>query len=163
MILRNPAALALISAIALFWFSDYALGTSLNRDAVDLVGMAFSGFMGMRLMPDAIDRFKRGGGQRNWQLLMGNFLLYWGWFLFSGWAFMMRGVKVSDPAMYDWMAASPINGFLRFWILGGVALGFFATDDTPRPTTPTRMYYISIGVVGGVLLGFVLSKYIPLE
>ena len=153
---RNPAFWVLTSAVALFWASDFALGTDLNRDVVDLIAMAFSFVMGCRLFADAADRFWRGGGQRNWQLLMGNFLLSWGWFTYSGWTFMARALE--RPV---WMIESPLNGFFKFALLGGFVMTFFGTNDTPTPMPATKLYYIGVGLAFGLLAGFVVAKLIP--
>lgn len=183
-LLRNPAFWVLFWAVSLFWASDYALGTAANRDVIDLVSMAFSFVMGCRLMTDAWDRFNRGGGQRNWQLLMSNFLLAWGWFCFCGWTFLSRsfrqtyemaqdayatsGLAADHAAMqgayetYQWMINSPMNGFFKFWLLGGFVLSYFATSEVPTPLAPTRLYYIGIGVAFGVLGGFIAARFIPI-
>lgn len=150
---RNGALWAAASAIGLFWLSDAVLGTGLNRDVVDIVSIFFCTIMAGRLIPDAVDRFRRGGVQRNWQLLMSNFLFFSGWAMFSAWAFAVRGF--GRP---EWMIESPINGFLRFWILGAAVTAFFSTTEIPTPLNPTKVYYIVIGVLGGILIGVAGSQ-----
>lgn len=157
-LLRNGAFWVLASAIGLFWFSDWVLGTDLNRDVVDWIGVAFCSIMTMRLLPDAIDRFQRGGYQRNWQLLMSNMLFFSGWAVFSAWAFLVRAAKETDKATYDWMAASPLNGFFRFWILSACILAFFSTSEIPTKLPASKVYYIAIGVAAGVLIGIAGSQ-----
>lgn len=152
-LLRNGAFWILASAIGLFWFSDLVIGTDLNRDVVDLLGIVFCSAMAIRLLPDAIDRFQRGGYQRNWQLLMSNMLFFSGWALFSAWAFMVRGL--GRP---EWMMDSPLNGFFRFWILGASVLAFFSTADMPAPLPASKIYYITIGLAAGVLIGVAGSQ-----
>lgn len=157
---RNGAFWILASAVALFWLSDLVLGTPLNRDVVDILGIVFCSIMAMRLLPDAVDRFRRGGAQKNWQLLMSNFLFFSGWVFFSAWAFIIRGTQASDPALYEWMRASSLNGFFRFWILGAAVTAFFSTTEMPTPLAPTRIYYIGIGVLAGILIGVAGSQLV---
>lgn len=152
-LIRNGAFWILASAVALFWFSDFVLGTPLNRDVVDILGIVFCSIMALRLIPDALDRFRRGGSQKNWQLLMSNFLFFSGWAVFSVWAFAVRGF--GRP---EWMIESAMNGFFRFWILGAAILAFFSTTDIPTPMGPSRVYYIGIGVMGGILIGVAGSQ-----
>lgn len=154
---RNPAFWVLASAVTLFWSSDYALGTALNRDVIDLVAMAFSFVMGCRLAADAIDRFWRGGGQKNWQLLMGNFLLSWGWFTYSGWTFLARAL---DRPI--WMIESPMNGFFKFVLLGGFVMTFFGTNETPEPLPASKLYYVALGIAFGGIGGVILARFLPI-
>lgn len=158
-LLKNGAFWVLASAIGLFWFSDFVIGTDLNRDVVDLLGIVFCTAMAIRLLPDAIDRFQRGGYQRNWQLLMSNMLFFSGWAVFSGWAFIVRGMReAGNTEVYQALLTSPLNGFFRFWILGSALLAFFSTTEMPTPLPASKVYYIGIGVLAGVLIGVAGSQ-----
>ena len=159
-LIRNPALWVLISAIGLFWFSDWVIGTRLNRDVIDLISIVFCTAMAIRLLPDALDRFKRGAKQKNWQLLISNMLFFSGWAILSGWAFLVRGAKVADPPLYEAMAASPLNGFFRFWILGASILAFFSTTEMPTVMPASKVYYIGVGVLAGVLIGVAGSQLV---
>lgn len=145
---RNGAFWVFVSAISIFWFSDYVLTTPLNRDVVDVLGISFCSIMALRLLPDAWDRFVRGGSQKNWQLLMSNFLFFSGWAAFSAWAFAVRGFDRPE-----WMIESPLNGAFRAWILASAVLAFFSTTEMPTPMGPTKIYYIGLGVMAGILIG----------
>lgn len=151
--LKNQALWVALSAITLFWASDRILGTELNRDVVDWAAILFSLIMGTRLLPDAWDRFQRGGGAGRWQLLMSNVLFWYGFAAFCMWTLAVRG--------YDrptWMVESPLNGFFKFWILGAAILSFFATSGAPAVLPPRRLYYVAVGVLFGILLGILVAK-----
>lgn len=153
-IFRNGATWVLLSAIALFFLSDAVLGTPLNRDVVDVAGMFFATLMALRLLPHVIEKFREGGGRQVGLLQMSNFLFYSGWAIFSAWAFLYRGLQRPE-----WMAESAVNGFLRFWILGAGLLAFFSTSEIPAPFAPTKVYYIAIGVLAGILIGVAGSQF----
>lgn len=152
---RNPALWVVVSAVALFWLSDYALGTPLNRDVIDVAGIFFGLVMAIRLLPDAADRFLRGGGQKNWQLLLSNELFWIGWVAFCTWGLIYRAVERPE-----WMTYSPMNGFFKLVILGAGVVSFFATTETPTPMPATKIYYVAVGLAAGGLLGFVVAKLI---
>lgn len=152
-ILHNRAWWVLLSANALFWASDAVLGTTINRDVVDFASIAISLVIGLRLLPDAVDRFRRGGGQGRWQLLMSNVLFWFGWASFCTWTILVRAYDRPE-----WMAASPLNAYFKFWILSAGVLAYFATSDTPARLPPHRMYYVGIGVLAGVLAGLWLAQ-----
>lgn len=168
-IFQKSSFWVLVTAVALFWMADFALGTAANRDVVDWVSMAFAFIMGCRLLPDAIDRFNRGGGQKNWQLLIGNFLLAWGWFAYVAWTFVARGFRIdwelhqslASKATYEWMINSPLNGFFKFWLLSGFVMTFFGTNETPTTLPATKLYYIGVGLAVGILLGIIGTKLLP--
>lgn len=153
---RNSAFLVLVSAVAIYWAAVWVLGTDLARDSVDMTSIFMGIIVALRLLPDAWDRFSKGGGKPGWQLLMGNVLWLLGWVCFCTWTYILR-----NEGRPEWMVQSPVNGFFKFWILGGIVLSHFATQgEVPPFMTPTRVYYTAVGVVVGILIGIAASRWV---
>lgn len=142
------------SAIAIYWLMVLVLGTPLARDVTDWAGMIMGTILAARLLPDAVDRFKRGGTKSGWKLLLGNVAFLLGWVFFCAWTYITRGE--GRPL---WMVESPINGFAKFWILGGIVLSYFGTSTPSQVMPPHRIYYIAVGVVGGLLIGIWVGRF----
>lgn len=142
------------SAFALFWLMVAVLGTPLTRDSVDWAGMIMGTILAARLLPDAIDRFKRGGGKSGWKLLLGNVAILLGWVAFCAWTYIVR-----DEGRPQWMIESPLNGFFKFWILGGIVLSYFGTSTPNQVMPPSRVYYIVVGVIAGLLAGVSIGRF----
>lgn len=129
--------------------TDRVVGTPETRDAVDMGIIFMSLVVAFGLMPDAWDRLMRGGGRQGWQLLMGNVLQLLGLAAFCTWTYIYRGEERPQ-----WMTDSPLNGFFKYWILGGIVLAYFATKQ-PGPIgilTPSRVYYFVAGAAFGALM-----------
>ena len=144
----------MLSAIALYWLMVFVLGAPLSRDAVDWAGMIMGTILAARLLPDAVDRFKRGGTKTGWKLLLGNVAFLLGWVAFCAWTYLVR-----DEGRPRWMVESPLNGFFKFWILGGIVLSYFGTSAPSQVMPPHRMYYIAVGVVAGLLVGIWVGRF----
>lgn len=143
-----------VSAFAIFWLMVAVLGTPLARDTVDWAGMIMGTILAARLLPDAVDRFRRGGGRTGWKLLLGNVAFLMGWVSFCAWAYLVR-----DAGRPQWMIESPLNAFFKYWILGGIVLSYFGTS-TPNEVMPaSRVYYIAVGVVAGLLVGVWVGRF----
>lgn len=144
----------LFSAIAVYWLAVVVLGTPTARDSVDIASMIMGIILAARLFPDAIDRFRRGGSQAGWKLLLGNVAYLLGWVFFCAWTYVTRA---EDRPL--WMVESPLNGFFKYWILGGIILSYFGTSEPSTFMPPHRVYYISVGVVVGVLVGIWIGRF----
>lgn len=144
-----------VSAIAIYWFAVQVLGTPLARDSVDIASIVMGAILAASLIPLAVDYFKNGGDGNGWKLLLGNVTYLLGWVFFCGWTFLTR-----SEGRPDWMVESPVNGFFKFWILSGIVLSYFGTND-PLPTVPQhRIYFLFWGVGCGVLIGIALASFL---
>lgn len=146
---RGNAIAVLVSANILFWLTDAVAGTPWTRDAVDMSSIFMALVVAFGLMPDAWNRFWRGGGRQGWQLLMGNVLWLLGWAAFCTWTYICRGEDRPQ-----WMADSALNAYFKYWILGGIVLAYFATKQTGTIgiLTPSRVYYFVAGTAFGALM-----------
>lgn len=152
-VISNGALWVVLSAAALYWFAVWVLGTDAARDSVDIASIFMGLVLAGRLLPDALDRFMRGGSKNGWQLLLGNVLFLLGWVFFCAWSYVLR---YENRPM--WMVESPINGFAKYWILGGIVLSYFATSGEQTFRNPSRIYYVSIGLLAGVLIGVAVGR-----
>lgn len=151
--LRNQALWVTLAALGLFALMVMTLGSDVTRDAVDLAAMFASTLMFFRLLPHALDRFYRGGHQANWQMIMGETLLWAGIDCWRGWAFAVR--YYDRP---DWMVEHWLNGFWPYWIVGAGVLCLRATRPEQEPTPTHVLYYLLIGLIAGLLIGVAAMK-----
>lgn len=153
--LTNHALWIMVSAIVVYWASVLIIGSDTTRDGLGWATMFLAIILTFRYAPHAWDRFRRGGGQSNWQLLMGLALFWSGTFVRETWAFSAR---FHDRP--EWMVNSPLNGFWTLWIVGAGALCLSASIDEPLPIPQTRIYYMVIGAVAGLLIGVAGSRFL---
>jgi hypothetical protein len=151
---RNRALQITAAAVAFYWLMVGLLGADLARDAVDVLVTVVCVAMVFRLLPHAIDRFRRGGQQKNWQVLMGVTLFFTALVSLAMWGFAAR--YYDRP---DWMIKSPINGFLRFWLFGAGLVLFSATNDIPESRARPVLFYVVISLLAGVIIGAAAIKY----
>jgi hypothetical protein len=151
--LTNHAFWVLVSAVAVYWASVWVVGSEATRDGLGWATMFLGIVLTLRYVPHAWDRFMRGGGRSNWQLLMGLSLFWSGTFVRETWNYAIR---FNDRP--QWMIDSPLNGFWTLWIVGAGALCWSASIEAPLPIPQTRIYYIVIGAIGGLLVGVAGSR-----
>ena len=151
---RNNGIGVLLSAIGLYWLSVLILGTPLARDSVDIASIIMGAILAARLFVPALVSFRRGGSKSGWKLLLGNVAILLGWVVFCSWTYVVR-----SEGRPDWMVESPLNGFWKFWILGGIVLSYFGTHEPSPDLPPHRVYYIVVGVVCGVLIGIAITRF----
>lgn len=157
-LIRKHAFWILLSYIALYWASDYVLGTSGNRNLVDWMNIIVGSILAASLIPDAADRFMRGGEQRNWQTLMSYVGVVGGWVLFCIMTLLTRPYGEMSPpqAVPNWMGQ--LTGFFKAIMLGSAIIGLFGTSDQPMKVPAHRLWYIAVGTAGGILMGIALAK-----
>ncbi len=157
-ILSNAAFWIATSAVGLYWLAVWALGADLARDAVDWASIFMGVILAGHLLPDAYDRFTRGASRSGWQLLLGNVLWLLGWVCFCAWTYSTRALDRPE-----WMVLSPLNGFFKFWILGGIVLSYFATTGELHTfRNPGRLYYVVVGLIAGILIGVAAARFFAL-
>lgn len=157
-ILSNSAFWIAVSAIGLYWLSVWALGADLSRDVVDWGSIVMGVMLSGHLLPEAYNRFMRGASRSGWQLLLGNVLWLMGWVGFCAWTYSTRAL---DRPL--WMVNSPMNGFFKFWILGGIVLSYFATTGELHTfRNPGRLYYVVVGLISGILIGVAAARFFAL-
>lgn len=150
---RNRAFWILSSAIALYWFTDFAIGTPRTRDSVDLGLLVVSVYMTGRLFPLALDKFLLGGTENEWRMLMGNALFWAGIAAQRTWALSFRWLDRPE-----WMSTSPWNGFFVFWIFSAGVLCLTASEQSLDAIPQTRIYAVVAAGAAGVLIGLVLAR-----
>jgi hypothetical protein len=151
---KSTAFGVVVSGIAVYWLAVLILGTPLARDSVDIASIIMASLLAASLMPLAIDHIAEGGQRSGWKLLMGNVAYLVGWVFFCGWSYVLRA-----EGRPEWMVESPMNGFFKLWILGGIVLSYFGTNDPIPSMAPHRVYYVAIGVIVGILIGVAVSRY----
>jgi hypothetical protein len=153
--IRNRALQITTAAIAFYWLMVAILGADLARDSVDVLVTVVCVAMVFRLLPHAIDRFRRGGSQKNWQVLIGVTLFFTALVSLAMWGFAFRYYERPK-----WMSESPINGFLRFWLFGAGLVLFAATSDMPEGKERPTLYYVFISLLAGVVIGAAAFKLV---
>jgi hypothetical protein len=150
---RSHAFAIAASAVLLFAASLLIVGTDTTRDVLDISAMAAGIIVGMIYLLPAIDRFRQGAGPAEWRFIIGLVLFSFGWSALRGWAFAYR--YFDRPSS---MAESPVNAALVAWVLGGFLL-IISASAPPLPTVPgTRIYYVAVGVLAGLLLGLAIPQ-----
>ncbi len=153
--LRNRALQVATAAVVFYWLMVAVLGADLARDSVDVLVTVVCVAMVFRLMPHAVNRFTRGGTQKNWQVLMGITLFCTALVALAMWGFAFR--FYGRP---EWMSLSPINGFLRYWLFGAGLMLFAATTDMPESKARPTLYYVVVSLLAGVVIGAAAFKYV---
>lgn len=146
----NGALWVVLTGIGFFWLSVWLLGTAFTRDAVDILATIVGSALAAALLPHAYRRWRAGGAQGNWKLLMSNALFWCGVVAAAYWAYAVRAY--GRP---DWMVASPLNGFWRYWIVGAGILTLAALRDEAykeRGVPQSRIYYVGLGFAAGAIL-----------
>lgn len=141
------------SAIALFWFADFALGTPLNRDLVDLGGMTVALIFALRTVPNIVEAFHTNPGIASSRFMFGTTMFAAGFFFQRAWAFAVRW---NDRP--TWMIESPINGFIAFWMMCSFLLILSGATERPTASRQSRWYYTAVALVVGILIGALMSR-----
>lgn len=151
----NGAVWALVGGISAYWILVFGLGADPARDTIDIGVMVLATWMFFLLLPQAVNRFLRGGGAREWRYLMGCELVVSGIDAQRLWALTVRW-----EGRPTWMVESPFNGFFAFWILCGLALMIWGYSGNPTLRSRRPSILIVVGVIcliAGVLLAHLLD------
>lgn len=143
----------MVTAIALFWLSEYALGTETNRDAVAIGVVIVSLWNVFTYLPHAINRLKLGGARDSWRLLMGNVLFWAGVGSRESWLMVVRAA--GRP---EWMVNSPLNGFFAFWIVCAGFLCVSASSEATSEIPQHRLFYVFAALCAGLLIGVIATR-----
>lgn len=150
---KNAAIWVAISYTALYFFAGWAIGPTEVKNTIDygvlLIALAFF----FSWLPNTLEAFRSGGGERRFRLSLGLALLAAGLAGQRLWIIILNQVGIAD-----WMSKDLISGLTASWLAGGMllCLSIDAKEDGLVPHL--RFYYTGIIAGACLVIGFVAAR-----
>lgn len=153
---RNPILRELVALFGVMILCQFVVGTDLTRNVAAGAAIFWAMVNAGRYLPYGLRAFAQGGQQDNWRLLIGNVMFSLGFGGGEIWRWFVRG-----EGRPDWMIYSPMNWVFAVVAAYGLYMCFTASTKAPGPLPTGKLYYVALGVSGGILIGILVARFVP--
>lgn len=154
-VIKNPAVYAVIAYCLLYLTSAVTFGNDIIKIAVDYGVLGVSLIFFWRWFPNSLEAFKSGGIERKFRLSLGLALTAATLAAQRLWIIIVNQVGVAD-----WINKEMVSSFIGSWFIGAMLLCLSVDGPEDDLATHLRWYYRTIFVGFGVIIGFLLSRWI---
>lgn len=154
--MQNRALWIGAAAIALYWLMDAALGTELTRYGADILMVSFGTANSVRLSYPTWRAFREGAKRPEQMVIISWFVMWSGIAALGAWGFQ---VKIDERP--TWMLDSPINGFLRYWIVCAAIMALRATTyPSATPLGSRWLFRLLLVFAAGIFVGLATFRFL---